>query len=48
MLGGGMTPVRSLRTTFSHTSGCASGLDTSSRSRLSPPVFSRSLWHVAQ
>ncbi len=39
MLGGGMTPVCSLRTTFSHSSGCASSLDKSTWARLRPPVF---------
>ena len=43
-----MTPVRSLRTTFSHSSGCAPGLDKSTLTRLRPPLFSFSLWHVAQ
>ena len=34
-----MTPVRSLRTTFSHSSGCAPGLDKSTWARLRPPAL---------
>jgi hypothetical protein len=43
-VGGGMTPVRNLRTTFSHNSGCApGGFAESAGARLMPPVRSRSL-----
>ena len=47
-LEGGMTPVCSLRTTFSHISDCAPGFDKSAWAKLRPPVFSRSLWQPAQ
>src|SRR5258708_15177700 len=48
MLGGGMVPVCTLRTTFSQTSAAAPGLETSIRSNLRSAVLSRSLWHVTQ
>src|SRR4030081_94048 len=43
-----MAPRRSLRTTFSQTSGAAWTLPASSLSRDSPPACVRGLWHVTQ
>src|SRR6185295_8188131 len=48
MLGGGIVPVCTLRTTFSQTSALPPGLSTSIRSSLRSAVLRRSLWHVAQ
>ena len=48
MLGGGMVPVRSLRTTFSHVSAPSTTLATSIRSSLTPAVSRRSSWQVRQ
>ena len=46
--GGGMTPVRTFCSTFSHTAGLLAGSDTSIVSSASSAVFKRALWHVAQ
>src|SRR5262249_5988952 len=48
MLDGGIVPVCTLRTTFSHTSASAPGLSTSIRSSFSPAVLRRWLWHVTK
>ena len=45
---GGIMPVRSFRTTFSHACGSRPTCSTSSWSSTSPPAFIRSLWQVAQ
>src|SRR5262245_15360858 len=48
MLGGGIVPVCTLRTTFSQTSASELGLSTSIRSSLRFAVLRRSWWHVTQ
>src|SRR5262245_60706208 len=45
---GGIMPVRSLRTTFSHTSILSSTLATFIVSSARDPALTRSLWQVAQ
>ena len=45
---GGIAPVRSLRTTFSHAFAPALTCSTSILSSISPAVFSFSLWQVTQ
>src|SRR5262245_43548499 len=45
---GGISPERSLRATFSHTSAWEATSARSMCSRVSPPVFRRSLWHATQ
>ena len=45
---GGIIPVRSLRTTFSATSACASAFATSKLASDRPPDFERSLWQPTQ
>ena len=47
-LAGGIMPVRTLRTTFSHTCGSCPACATVSPSSARPPVFSRVLWQVTQ
>src|SRR5262249_60500110 len=46
--GGGMTPARSLRTTFSHNSAWSPAVVRSNFSRLRLARFALSLWHVTQ
>ena len=48
MLGGGIMPVRSLRTTFSQVSAPSPGLATSASSNVKPAVLSFWLWQVTQ
>src|SRR5436189_4696696 len=43
-----MAPERSLRTTFSHSSGLVLTCVSSEGSSTRPAVFSRELWHVTQ
>ena len=45
---GGIMPVRSLRTIFSHASGCPSTFAGSRPSSERPPLFTRVLWHERQ
>jgi hypothetical protein len=45
---GGIMPVRSLRTAFSHSTGFAPARSTLRLASDIPPAFSRSLWQVAQ
>ena len=45
---GGIAPVRSLRTTFSHASACSPTCDRSIASSARPAVFTRWLWQVTQ
>jgi hypothetical protein len=45
---GGIDAERSLRTTFSQSSGLVAGWEASAGSMTSPAVFSRALWHVTQ
>ena len=45
---GGMTPARSLRTTFSHISALFATCATSAFSSTSPPDLRRALWQVTQ
>ena len=45
---GGITPARSLRTTFSQISASPDRRDRSSPSSTRPPVFRRALWQVTQ
>ena len=45
---GGIAPLRSFCSTFSKISACSATLPVSDGSRLKPPVFKRSLWHVTQ
>lgn len=47
-LGGGMVPVRSLRTTFSQSSGCRCGLLGSAGRRFRLPLFRVLLWQGVQ
>src|SRR5438477_10391350 len=48
MSGGGITPARSLRMTFSHTSACSAALVRSSPCSDRLAVLTRSLWQVTQ
>src|SRR5580765_2924387 len=48
MSGGGITPARSLRMTFSHTSACSAALVRSSPCSDRLAVLRRSLWQVTQ
>ena len=45
---GGIMPVRSLRTTFSHTSACPSTFTGSRPSSARPPLLTRALWQLTQ
>src|SRR4029079_7547652 len=52
MPAGGIAPVRSLRTTFSHSTGSFATVVRSASFRTTPPavadVFTRALWQLAQ